>query len=72
MNMIVLSVLHVSLSLFSMYDGVVHGRVVTVIDLESLAPHRCGLDSGQGIWILSCVEAIQLDYRTSGAHSHVK
>ena len=40
----------------------VHGRVVRVVDLDSLAPHYCGFESRQGLWILLCEEAIQLDY----------
>jgi hypothetical protein len=43
----------------------VRGRVVKVVDYKSLAPHRCGLESRQGLWILSCKEAIQLAYGTS-------
>jgi hypothetical protein len=30
----------------------------------SLAPHRCGFESRQGLWILSCEEAIELAYGT--------
>jgi hypothetical protein len=30
---------------------------------KPFAPHRCGFESGQGLWILSCEEAIQLAYR---------
>ena len=26
----------------------------SVVDLETLAPHRCGLESCQGLWILLC------------------
>jgi hypothetical protein len=43
----------------------VRGRVVKVADLKPLAPHRCGFESRQGLWILSCEEAIQLAYGTS-------
>ena len=39
--------------------------MVRVADLESLAPHRCGFEFCQGLWILSCEEAIQLAYGTS-------
>jgi hypothetical protein len=39
--------------------------VVEVVDFKQLTPHRCGFDSRQGLWILSCEEAIQLAYRTS-------
>jgi hypothetical protein len=39
--------------------------VVKVVDFKSLALHRCGFESGQGLWILSCEEAIQLAYGTS-------
>jgi hypothetical protein len=42
------------------------GRVVKVVDFKPLAPHRCGFESQQGLWILSCEEAIQLPYGTSG------
>jgi hypothetical protein len=28
-------------------------------------PHRCGFESRQGLWILSCEEAIQPAYGTS-------
>ena len=38
----------------------IHGRVIRVVDLESLAPHHHGLKSCQALWILSCEEAIQL------------
>ena len=36
-----------------------------VVDLQSLAPHHCGFESHQGLWILSYAEAIQLAYGTS-------
>jgi hypothetical protein len=39
--------------------------VVKVVDFKLLAPHRCGFESRQGLWILSCEESIQLVYRTS-------
>ena len=42
----------------------VRGRVVRVVDLESVAPHCCGFESRQGLWILSREEAIQLAYGT--------
>jgi hypothetical protein len=41
------------------------GRVVKVVDFKPLAPHRCGFEFQQGLWILSCVEAIQLAYGMS-------
>jgi hypothetical protein len=41
------------------------GRVVKVVDFKPLSPHRCGFESQQGVWILSCEEAIQLAYGTS-------
>jgi hypothetical protein len=43
----------------------VSGQVVKVIGFKPLAPHRCGFESWQGLWILSCEEAIQLAYGTS-------
>jgi hypothetical protein len=39
--------------------------VVKVVDFKPLAPHRCGFESRQGLWILSFEEAIQLAYGTS-------
>ena len=39
------------------------GKVVRVVDLESLAPCCWGLESRQSLLILSCEEAIQLAYR---------
>jgi hypothetical protein len=39
--------------------------VVKVVDFKSLAPHRCGFESRQGLWILSCEEAFQLAFGTS-------
>jgi hypothetical protein len=39
--------------------------VVKVVDFKPLAPNRCGFESRQGVWILSCEEAIQLAYGTS-------
>jgi hypothetical protein len=39
--------------------------VVKVVDFKPLAPNRCGFESRQGLWILSCEEAIQLAYGTS-------
>jgi hypothetical protein len=39
--------------------------VVKIVDFKPLAPHRCGFESGQGVWIFSCEEAIQLAYETS-------
>ena len=38
-------------------------KVARVFDL--LAPHRCEFKSRQGIWILSCEQAIWLAYETS-------
>jgi hypothetical protein len=46
-------------------NGGVRGRVVKVVDFKPLAPHRCGFESRQGLWILSFEEAIQLAYGTS-------
>jgi hypothetical protein len=43
----------------------VRGRVVKVVDFKQLVPHRCGIESRHGLWILSCEEAIQLAYGTS-------
>jgi hypothetical protein len=43
----------------------VRGRVVKVVDFKPLACHRCGFESRQGLWILSCEEAIKLAYGTS-------
>ena len=39
-----------------------------VLVLFSLAPHQCGFESHQGLWILSCDEVIQLAFRTSAVH----
>jgi hypothetical protein len=39
--------------------------VVKVVDFKLLAPHRCGIESQQGLGILSCKEAIKLAYGTS-------
>jgi hypothetical protein len=39
--------------------------VVKVADFKPLATRRCGFESLQGLWILSCEEAIQLVYGTS-------
>jgi hypothetical protein len=39
--------------------------MVKVIDFKPLAPHRCGFESREGLWILSCEEAIQLAYGMS-------
>jgi hypothetical protein len=39
--------------------------MVKVVDFKPLAPHRCGFESRQGLWILSYEEAIQLAYVTS-------
>ena len=44
---------------------IARGRVVRIVDSESLTPRRCGFESRQGLWILSCVKAIQLPYETS-------
>jgi hypothetical protein len=43
----------------------VRGRVVKVVDFKPLAPHLCGFESQQGLWIPLCEEAIQLAYGTS-------
>jgi hypothetical protein len=43
----------------------VRGGVVKVIYFKPLAPHHCGFESRQGLWILSCDEANQLAYGTS-------
>jgi hypothetical protein len=39
--------------------------VVKVVDFKALALYRCGFESRQGLWIISCEEAIQLAYVTS-------
>jgi hypothetical protein len=39
--------------------------VFKVVDFKPLAPHGCWFESRQGLWILSCEEAIQLAYGTS-------
>jgi hypothetical protein len=31
----------------------VHGGVAKVVDFKPLAPHRCGFESYQRLWILS-------------------
>jgi hypothetical protein len=43
----------------------VRGRVVKVVDFKPLVPHHYGFESRQGLWILSCEEAIQLAYGKS-------
>ena len=43
----------------------VRGRVVIVVDLVSIALHRCGFASRQGLWILSYEEVFMLANRTS-------
>ena len=43
----------------------IRGRVVRVIDFEPLAFLRSGFEYRQGLWILSCEEAIRLTYGTS-------
>ena len=42
--------LHISIHFKQRAHGGVHGRVVRVVDLESLAPHRCGLESNSFMW----------------------
>jgi hypothetical protein len=42
----------------------VRGRVVKVVNFKPLNHKRLGLESRQGLWILSCEEAIQLAYGT--------
>jgi hypothetical protein len=34
-----------------------------VVDFKSLACHCCRFESHQGLWIVSCEEAIQITYR---------
>ena len=46
-------------------DTGVRGRLVRVVDIDSLSPDCCGFESCQGLWILSCEEAIQLAYGVS-------
>jgi hypothetical protein len=36
-----------------------------VVVFKLLVNHCCGFESRQGLWFLSCEEAIQLAYRTS-------
>jgi hypothetical protein len=36
--------------------------VVKVVDFKPLAPHHCGYKSLQGLWILSCEQALKLAY----------
>ena len=42
------------------FNGTVKFRYKDLVDLESLVPHHCGFESCQGIWFLTCKEAIQL------------
>jgi hypothetical protein len=35
----------------------------TIISVDPFAPHHCGFEYQQGLWILSCEEAIKLAYR---------
>jgi hypothetical protein len=53
------------ISIFTILDLGVSGRVAKVVDFKPLAPHRSGFESLQGLWILLLEEAIQLDYGTS-------
>jgi hypothetical protein len=39
--------------------------VIKVIDFKPFAPHLCGFESRQELWIISCEEAIQLAYEMS-------
>jgi hypothetical protein len=43
------------------------GNIIYKCTVKPLAPHRCGFESQQGLWIFSCKEAIQLVYGTSGS-----
>ena len=43
----------------------VRARVFKVVDFRPLAPYRCEFESRQGLWIISCEEAIKLAYGTS-------
>ena len=38
---------------------VIRGLVFRVVDIKSLAPHRCGFESREGPWIISSEEVIQ-------------
>jgi hypothetical protein len=57
--------MHKILTCPSCWNWGVRGRVVKVVDFKPLAPHRCGFEFRQGLWIISCEEAIQLAYGTS-------
>ena len=48
--------------LYKKFLGNIRGQVAQVFDLETFAPHHCGFDSHQGLWIFSFEEAIQLGY----------
>jgi hypothetical protein len=48
-----------------LYDGASVAEWLWSLTFKTLAPHRCGFESRQGLWILSCEEAIQLVYGTS-------
>jgi hypothetical protein len=57
-----------AIKLRSLYIGSlrgVHGLMVKVVDFKPLAPHLYRFETGQGLWILTCEEAIQLAYGTS-------
>jgi hypothetical protein len=62
--LIILKSIYHKVFIFHILWGV-RGRVVKVVDFKSLAPHCCGFESRQGLWILSGEEAIQLAYGTS-------
>jgi hypothetical protein len=57
--------LYVKIFVISSHVWGVRGRVDELVDFSTLAPHRCGFKSQQGLWILTCVEASQLAYGTS-------
>jgi hypothetical protein len=52
------------MSIHSLFRGVCD-RVIKVVNFKPLAPHLWGLESRQGLSILSCEEAIQLAYGKS-------
>jgi hypothetical protein len=40
------------------------GYLLKIVDFKPLASNGCRFKSQQGLWILSCEEAIQLAYRS--------
>jgi hypothetical protein len=57
---------HFFVDCYQLYQHInTQSSIANILVTYLIAPHCCGAESRQGLWILSCEEAIQLAYEMS-------